>query len=49
MFGKDGEGGGACGGEPGGLGEEIEGAGIAVAGFGEEVEGGGGEDVVFAF
>ena len=45
MVGLDGERSAAGGGDPGGLGEEAEDAGIAFAGFGEHVEGGGIEDV----
>jgi len=36
---------GTSGGEPGGLGEEVEGSRVAFAGFGEEIDGGRGEDL----
>ena len=35
----------SSGGEPGGLGEQIEGSGIALGGLGQQVDGGGLEDV----
>jgi len=33
------------GGDPGGLGQEVEGSRVAFAGFGEEIDGGGREDL----
>jgi fatty acid desaturase len=45
VLGSDFEGGGSGGVQPGGLGEEAEDAGVALAGFGEQVDGGGGENV----
>lgn len=47
VIGMDGGGSAAGGGEPGGLGQKVEGAGVALAGFGKQVDGGGFDNVAF--